>query len=69
MDELEFVLEAVFKTNKKVQILKSIPSTPSAQKQRFGVVTELATGWKAGSAALGRLTTPEFIYEKSLLSS
>ena len=72
MGELEFVLEAVFITNKKVQDLKSIPSNPSARRQRFGVFTELATGWKAGSgfhSALGRLATPEFIYEKSLLSS
>ena len=34
--------------------------------------SELANGWRAGSgiySALGRLGTPEFIYEKSVLSS
>ena len=36
------------------------------------LLSGLATGWKAGSgfhSALGRLATPEFIYEQSLLLS
>ena len=36
------------------------------------LLSALATGWKAGSGflpALGRLATPEYIYEQSLLSS
>ena len=36
------------------------------------LLSELATGWKAGSSfhsALGGLATPVFIYKKSLLSS
>ena len=44
----------------------------SSKAEIVCLLSELATGWKAGSgfhSALGWLTTPEFIYEKSLLSS
>ena len=48
------------------------PSHQLESRYLVRLLSELATGWKAGSSfhsALGRLATPEFIYEKSLLSS
>ena len=42
------------------------PSHPFGSRGSKCLLSEVATGWKAGS---GQLATPEFIYEESLLSS
>ena len=48
------------------------PSHAFKSRDSACLLSELATGWKAGSgihSALGRLATPEFIDEESLFSS